>query len=40
MKVLGVDTVEEAMQIIKSAGIQPEDIPELLASHGLDPNAA
>ena len=25
------------MQIISSAGIEPEDIPALLASHGLDP---
>jgi hypothetical protein len=38
MKVLGVDSVEEAIQIIQSAGIQPEDIPSLLASHGLDPS--
>jgi len=40
MKVLGVDNMQEAMQIISSAGIEPEDIPALLASHGLDPSAA
>ena len=35
MKSLGAESIEEAMQIIQAAGIKPDDVPGLLASHGL-----
>ena len=35
MRSLGTDTIEEAMQIIKAAGIKEEDVPALLMSNGL-----
>ncbi len=35
MRSLGTDSVEEAMQIIKAAGIKEEDVPALLMSNGL-----
>ena len=35
MRSLGTDTIEEAMQIIKAAGIREEDVPALLMSNGL-----
>ena len=35
MRSLGTDSIEEAMQIIKAAGIKEEDVPALLMSNGL-----
>ena len=35
MRSLGTDNIEEAMQIIKAAGIKEEDVPALLMSNGL-----
>ena len=40
MRSLGTDSVEEAMQIIKAAGIKEEDVPALLMSNGLAGGAA
>ena len=39
MKSLGAESIEEAMQIIQAAGIKPDDVPGLLASHGLSGEA-
>mgnify|MGYP000890724098 CR=1 FL=1 len=39
MKSLGAESVEEAMEIIQAAGIKPDDVPGLLASHGLGAGA-
>ena len=39
MRSLGVDSIEEAMQIIKAAGIKEEDVPALLMSNGLSGEA-
>ena len=30
VKALGADSIEEAVHIVKAAGIHPEDLPELL----------
>lgn len=35
MRSLGTDSVEEALHIIKAAGIKEEDVPALLMSNGL-----
>ena len=35
MQSLGADTMEEAMVIASAAGIQPEDIPQFMASQGM-----
>jgi hypothetical protein len=35
MRSLGTDSIEEAMQIIKAAGIKEEDVPALLMNNGL-----
>ena len=35
VKALGADSIEEAVHIVKAAGIQPDDLPELLIDQAM-----
>jgi hypothetical protein len=35
VKALGADSIEEAVHIVKAAGIHPDDLPELLVDQAM-----